>query len=129
MGCSRGKARVRGEDSQSEAPDLCILDPQGTATGVNVTSVQIHFRSFRRLDAVELNHGLNAVLFEDHDSIHLSVWIADLVNHLLSHNHPQSVTSGPTLELTHVMGYAGLMTVTSRTWFSRSSFLQGMRRQ
>lgn len=67
--------------------NLCVFDAQGAAAGVNVTAVQIHFRPLRRLDAVELHHCLDSILFEDYDSIHFAVWVTDLMDHLLSYKH------------------------------------------
>ena len=62
---------------------LCIFDSECATSRIDIASMQSLFGPFGRLNAIELNHSLNAILFEDNDSQNFSRGRTDLIDHVL----------------------------------------------
>lgn len=71
------------EEFTRDFSHLCVIDLQRAAGRVDVAAVQVITSPRRRLDGVELDHRLDAVLLEDHDSQHRAVWMTNRINHFL----------------------------------------------
>lgn len=62
---------------------LCIINFQRATCAVDVTPVQVITCPRRRVNRVELDHRLNAILLEYHDAQNGSVRMTNCVNHFL----------------------------------------------
>lgn len=65
------------------ASHLCIINFQRAARRVDVTSIQVITCSRRRLDGIELDHCLDAILLEYHDAQNGAVRMTNRINHFL----------------------------------------------
>ena len=68
IGCIRLAMRT-----EKSANYLCELDLKRTAARVDITTVQRHSRTLGRLDRVELDHRLTAILLKNHNTQHFAI--------------------------------------------------------
>lgn len=62
---------------------LGIIDFQSAASGINVGSIQILASPSGRIQIIELDHGLDTILFEYDNAQHLAMWMTDFVQDIL----------------------------------------------